>query len=72
LRRVSRSVAETYSELGEGDIAGKNDIFDLSSTIEAPLTLILSPRFAGGEERKRSSHRKCVNALSHEGGGDKL
>jgi hypothetical protein len=44
LRRVSRSEAETYSELGEGDIEGKNDIFDISPVIEAPLTLILSPR----------------------------
>jgi hypothetical protein len=38
LRRVSRSVAETYSELGEGDIAGKTDILDISPVIEAPLT----------------------------------
>jgi hypothetical protein len=31
-------VAETYSELGEGDIAGKNDIFDIQPVIETPLT----------------------------------
>jgi hypothetical protein len=31
-------------KLGEGDIEGKNDIFDISPVIEAPLTLILSPR----------------------------
>jgi hypothetical protein len=46
--------AETYSKLGEGIVAGKNGIFDISSVIEAPLTLILSPRFAGGEERKEA------------------
>jgi hypothetical protein len=57
LRRVSRSVAETYSELGEGDIAGKNDIFDISPVIEAPSPN-LSPRFAGGEERKGSAVEK--------------
>jgi hypothetical protein len=51
--------AETYSKLGEGDIAGKNDIFDISFVIEAPLTLILSPRFAGGEERK--GQRVCAS-----------
>jgi hypothetical protein len=38
LRRVSRSEAETYSELGEGDIAGKNGVFDIPPVIEAPLT----------------------------------
>jgi hypothetical protein len=54
MRRVGRSVAETYSEPGEGDIAEKNDIFDISHVIETPLTLILSPHFAGGEERKGS------------------
>jgi hypothetical protein len=42
--------AETYSELGEGAVAGKNGIFDISSVIEAPLTLILSP--ASRVERK--------------------
>jgi hypothetical protein len=46
--------AETYSKLGEGAVAGKNGIFDISSVIEAPLTLILSLRFAGGEERKEA------------------
>jgi hypothetical protein len=30
--------AETYSTLGEGDFARKNDIFDISPVIEAPLT----------------------------------
>jgi hypothetical protein len=29
-------VAETYSELGEEDIAGKNDILDISLVIETP------------------------------------
>jgi hypothetical protein len=67
LRRVSRSEAETYSKLGEGDIAGKNDIFDISPVVEAPLTFILSPRFAGGEEREgqpRRDHRKCVHLVA--------
>jgi hypothetical protein len=31
-------VGETYSELGEGDIAGKNDIFDIRPVIGTPLT----------------------------------
>jgi hypothetical protein len=30
--------AETYSKLGEGGIAGKNDISDISPVIEPPLT----------------------------------
>jgi hypothetical protein len=61
LRRVSRSEAETYSKLGEGAVAGKNDIFDISPGIEAPLTLILSPGFAGGEERKCSREELIKN-----------
>jgi hypothetical protein len=51
--------AETYSELGEGAIPGKDGIFDISPVIETPLTLILSPRFAGGEERKEGAIRMC-------------
>jgi hypothetical protein len=60
LRRVSRSVAETYSELGEGAVAEKNVVFAISPDIEAPLTLILSPRFAGGEERKGSRREGII------------
>jgi hypothetical protein len=60
LRRVSRSEAETYSELGEGVVTGKNDIFDISPVIETPLTLILSPRCAGGEERNGSSREETI------------
>jgi hypothetical protein len=63
LRRVSRSEAETYSKLGEGDTARKNDIFGISSVIEAPLTLILSPRFAGGEEKEKNSHEEIIGNL---------
>jgi hypothetical protein len=55
-----RDEVEPYPELGEGDVAGKNDIFDISSVIEAPLTLILSPRFAGGEERREVILRRAV------------
>jgi hypothetical protein len=50
--------------VGAGQAAGKNDIFDIFSVIDAPLTLILSPRFAGGEERKESSYRKYANAMA--------
>jgi hypothetical protein len=51
-----RDEVEPYPELGEGVVAGKNGIFDIAPVIEAPLTLILSPRFAGGEER-REAHK---------------
>jgi hypothetical protein len=49
-----------YPELGEGTVAGKNGVLDIALVIGAPLTLILSPRFAGGEERREAIVRRPV------------
>jgi hypothetical protein len=38
---------------GEGAVAEENELSEISPVIEAPLTLVLSPRCAGGEERKK-------------------